>query len=118
MLTAIIGTKAYQSQQFDAQGKRIPVTYIQVGSLTVTSVKTGEKDGYDAVQLGFGSRRVKTISQALKGHLKKAGLENKPPRFLREVRLVSRERVNPEENLPGKVVNVSDVFKVNTVSIL
>lgn len=111
MLTAIIGTKAYQSQQFTPEGKRIPVTYIQVGSLIVTSVKTDEKDGYNAVQLGFGSRRVKTISQALRGHLKKAGLENKPPRFLREIRLTSGQE-KEEKNLLGKVVNASDVFNV------
>lgn len=111
MLNALIGTKKEQSQQFDSSGKRIPVTYISVGPLTVVSVKEKDKDGYSAVQLGLGTRRVKTIKKALVGHLKKAGLGETPPRFLREIRIKEQETNNKEQIQPGMAVNISEILQ-------
>lgn len=113
MLNALIGIKQELSQLFTPEGKRIPVTSISVDTLTIVSIKGEEKDGYSAVQLGLGKRRVKTISRALVGHLKKAGLGETPPRFLREIRLTS---AGEKEGIEvGKSILVSDVLQVGDV---
>ncbi len=57
---------------FSAEGKNIPCTLIETGPCVVTQVRTPEKDGYTAIQLGFGERKEKNTSAALKGHFKKA----------------------------------------------
>lgn len=71
MLTAIIGKKLGMSQIYGKEGEVIPVTVIQAGPCTVTQVKTKDKDGYEAVQLGFGD--AKKLNSPLKGHLKDLG---------------------------------------------
>ena len=57
---------------FSAEGKSLPCTVIEAGPCVVTQVKTQDRDGYDAVQLGFGVRKEKNTPNALKGHFKKA----------------------------------------------
>ena len=79
----ILGTKEEMTQMFTEKGGSIPVTAVKTGALTVTQVKTKEKDGYTAVQVGFGSQKEQRISKAIKGHLKGMG----PFRFLREFRM-------------------------------
>ena len=69
----ILGTKQKMVQFFDENGKSFPATFIQVGPVVVTQIKTKEKDGYSAVQVGFGSRKEKNINKAQKGHFKDAG---------------------------------------------
>ena len=64
------------SQIFDKDGNAIPVTLIQAGPLVVTQIKTKDKDGYEAVQVGFGDRKEKNIKKPQRGHLKKAGAKN------------------------------------------
>ena len=61
------------SQVWDEDGRVTPVTVIAVGPNVVTQVKTEEKDGYSAVQVGWGSRNPKNISKAVKGHIKELG---------------------------------------------
>ena len=102
MMNALLGYKISQSQQFTDDGKRIPVTMITAGPCWVTQVK--DMGTYRSIQLGFGT--VKNISKPLQGHIKKAGLEQKP-RFLREIRAASDEAVTL-----GAQIQVSDVFKV------
>ena len=57
---------------FSAEGKSMPCTVIEAGPCVVTQVKTQDRDGYDAVQLGFGARKEKNTPNALKGHFKKS----------------------------------------------
>ncbi|BDF72104.1 50S ribosomal protein L3 [Oscillospiraceae bacterium] len=73
MEKAIIGKKVGMTQIFDADGKVIPVTVIEAGPCTVVQKKTVEKDGYNAVQLGYGDVAEKKLSKPEAGHLKKAG---------------------------------------------
>ncbi len=68
----ILGTKLGMTQVFDDQARAVPVTVIEAGPCTVTQVKTVDTDGYNALQLAYGSRRK--INQPLKGHLAKAGV--------------------------------------------
>lgn len=114
MIKTILGTKITQLQTFDSDGKRIPVTKISAGPCWVTQVKTAQGDGYNAYQLGLGNRRVITVTNPELGHLKKAGLDKKPPRFLKEARIDSDlEQTATDNNLKtGDVIKVAEVFKV------
>jgi len=86
-MKGLIGKKVGMTQVYDEKGVLIPVTVIQAGPCVVTAVKTVERDGYSAVQLGFGSRRAKNVTKASQGHLAKAGLSgNELPAVLREFR--------------------------------
>lgn len=69
----ILGTKQNMTQLFDEEGKVHPVTVIKTGDMVVTQVKTKLKDGYEAVQVGFGTKKEKNINKALKGHMKDHG---------------------------------------------
>jgi len=117
MLNTILGSKKNMSQTF-VEGTRVPITWIKVGPCVVTQIKNIERDGYWAVQLGFGERNLKNTSKPLQGHLKKViqnskfkiQNKNKLPKYLREVRLDSK----PEFKV-GDVISVSDVFKKGDV---
>jgi len=74
------------TQVYDAQNVLVPVTVVEAGPCPVVQVKTVETDGYNAVQLGFGSQKAKNASKAESTHAKKAGLDV-TPRRLNEVRL-------------------------------
>ena len=76
-MPGIIGKKIGMTSIFSAEGKALPCTMIEAGPCVVTQVKTEDRDGYDAVQLGFGSKKEKNTPNALKGHFKKAKTEPK-----------------------------------------
>ncbi|MFR3788197.1 MAG: 50S ribosomal protein L3 [Agathobaculum desmolans] len=73
MQKAIIGKKVGMTQIFNADGKVIPCTVIEAGPCVVTQLKTEEKDGYNAVQLGFEDIKERKLTKPEMGHLKKAG---------------------------------------------
>ena len=101
-MKALIGKKIGMTQIYDEQGTLIPVTVIEAGPCVVTAVKTVERDGYDALQLGFGARKAKNLTRAEKGHLAKAVAVDeagKLPAILREFR-------GMEAAEPGTVLNV------------
>ena len=85
MKKGIIGRKIGMTQIFDEVGNVIPVTVIAAGPCVVSQVKTVEKDGYDAVQLGFADMKEKHANKPVKGHFEKAGAPLK--RHLKEFRL-------------------------------
>jgi len=76
-MPGIIGKKIGMTSIFSVEGKALPCTMIEAGPCVVTQVKTQDRDGYDAVQLGFGSKKEKNTPNALKGHFKKAKTEPK-----------------------------------------
>lgn len=86
MISSLLGKKIGMTQVYDAQNVLVPVTVVEAGPCTVVQVKTAETDGYNAVQIGFSSKKPKNASKAELNHAKKAGLE-RPPRRLGEVRL-------------------------------
>jgi len=102
MLKGLIGKKIGMTQIFDEQGVAQPVTIIEAGPCFVTQVRNPEKDGYTAIQLGFGEVHPKRLTGGELGHLNKKDLP--PMRFLREFR--SKEEANV-----GDKVTV-DVFAV------
>ena len=101
MKTAIIGKKVGMTQIFDEAGKVVPVTVIEAGPCTVTGKMTTEKEGYEAVQLGYEDVAEKKLTKPEKGHLDKAGVGYK--KHLKEFRL---------EDCAS--VNVGDVVKADT----
>ena len=86
MIKGIVGRKLGMTQVYDDEGRIQPVTVIEVGPCTVLAVRTAEKDGYSAVQYGFGTRKAKNVSKAVRGHVAAAGLQDTPPAVIREVR--------------------------------
>ena len=77
MRTGLIAKKLGMSRIFEADGTHVPVTVLSVDGLKVVSVRTLQKDGYAAVQLGTGSMKAKNVTKPLKGHFAKAGVEPK-----------------------------------------
>lgn len=69
----ILGTKEKMTQIFTEDGQVVPATLVKADPITVTQVKTDEKDGYSAVQFGYGQRKAKNISKPVKGHIKDLG---------------------------------------------
>lgn len=99
IMKMILGTKIGMTQVISENGVLVPVTLIQAGPVTVTQVKTVETDGYNAVQVAYG--QGKNLSNAVAGHVKKAGVEGLAPKTLREVRVDATE-----ENKLGDTLNV------------
>ena len=73
----MLGTKGKMTQVFDEKGVVSAATLVSAGPLTVSQVKTTDKDGYTAVQIGVGKAKVKNVSQAMRGHFAKAKVEPK-----------------------------------------
>lgn len=110
MLQTILGSKGKMSQTF-VHGIRVPITKVVAGPCVVTQVKTQDKDGYWAIQLGFSKRKIKNITKPLQGHLKGAiGKTKWAPKFLREVRFEK----DPNMKV-GDTVKASDIFKVGDI---
>jgi len=99
-MPGLLGKKIGMTSVFSADGKNIPCTVIEVGPCVVTQVKTVEKDGYAAVQVGFQEAKEKNTSKPMKGHFAKAGTT--PKRHLAEFKF------DEEHNL-GDVITV-DLF--------
>ena len=99
-MPGIIGRKIGMTSIYSAEGKAMPCTVIEAGPCVVTQVKTQDRDGYEAIQLGFGDRKEKNTPNALKGHFKKA--KSDPKSKLAEFK-------GFEELNLGDVVNV-DIF--------
>ena len=69
----LLGAKVNMTQVWDEQGNARPVTVVSVTPNVVTQIRTVEKDGYSAVQLGYGTRKAKNVNKAMKGHVKELG---------------------------------------------
>lgn len=120
MITTILATKRGMTQSWTEEGRRVPVTIVQAGPVVVTQLKTQDKDHYQAVQLGFGEKKIKNISKPIKGHLKKlqtektlpaqAGpylqIENILPRYIKEARITQAA----QDIDVGDVIKASDVL--------
>ncbi|HON87802.1 MAG: 50S ribosomal protein L3 [Firmicutes bacterium] len=102
-MKAILGKKIGMTQVFDEEGKLIPVTVLEAGPCTVVDVKTEDRDGYDAVQIGFGFVSEKRLTKPQKGYFKSKGVT--PTRYLREFRVA-----------PGSSQKIGDQVKVDVFS--
>lgn len=108
-MPGLIGKKIGMTSMYDTDGKNIPCTVIQAGPCVVTQVKTEAKDGYRAIQLGFGERKEKNTPAPLKGHFKKA--KTTPKQRLAEFSgyeedLTLGDEVNVEIFFEGEFIDV------------
>ena len=81
-MSGLIGKKIGMTSIYDASGKIVPCTVLEAGPCVVTQVKTVEKDGYDAIQLGYDEKKEKRTSKSMQGHFAKAGTT--PKKIVRE----------------------------------
>lgn len=108
----ILAQKEEMSQVFAEDGRVVPVTVLSAGPCIVTQVKSVEKDGYSALQLGFGDRAEKNLSKAVKGHLKGKGNF----RFLREERILDSETLSEGDTVTVSQFAEGDPVEVSGVS--
>jgi large subunit ribosomal protein L3 len=106
MINGLLGKKVGMTQLLQDDGTVVPVTVIQAGPCVVVQKKTQQKDGYDAVQLGFVEFiKPKRVNKPMTGHFKKANVA--PARFTREVAIVGDEGANPGDKV------MVDIFRQN-----
>jgi large subunit ribosomal protein L3 len=106
-MKGIIGRKVGMTQIFDEKGNVIPVTVIEAGPCWVTQVRTAERDGYIAVQLGFSETKPKRLTQGQIGHLRRNNLP--PLRYLREFRIKNGDAdVEEGQQIKADVFNTGE----------
>ena len=111
-MNGLLGKKLGMTSVFDDAGQVIPCTVIEAGPCVVTQIKTKDRDGYEAVQIGFESKPERLMTKPLKGHFAKAN--TKPMRIVREFR-----GNGVSEYQPGQEIKVAAVFaKGDTVSVI
>jgi large subunit ribosomal protein L3 len=113
-MPGLIGRKVGMTSVYSAEGKATPCTVIEAGPCVVTQVKTEDRDGYNAIQIGFGERREKNTPNALKGHFKKA--KTTPKSELAEFdgfeqELKPGEEVKADLFAEGELVSISGTSK-------
>lgn len=108
----ILGTKENMTEYFTENGESIPVTIINAGPTVVTQIKTKETDGYNAVQVGFGTKNAKNLSKAVKGHLKELGNF----RFIKEFRTEKDGEFKVGDTMDAGAFEVGDKLQVSGVS--
>lgn len=104
MSKGMIGKKIGMTSLFTPDGRLVPVTVLEVGPCVVTQVKTNDKDGYEAIQMGFMEKKAKKTTKPLQGHFEKSG--GKFFSFLKEFRVD-----NPAEYSLGQEIT-ADIFKI------
>ena len=114
MKKAIIGRKVGMTQIFDEAGKVVPVTVIEAGPCVVVQKKTADKEGYDAVQLGYGEVAAKKLTKPEKGHLEKAGVGLM--KHLHEFRLDDCSALNVGDVLKADVFKEGERVDVTGIS--
>ena len=113
-MEGIVGKKIGMTRVFDQEGQAIAVTVIEAGPCPVVQVKTKEREGYDAVQLGFGQKRKKLVTQPLLGHFNKAKVE--PQRILKEMRTENAGKFKVGQKLGVDLFSVGEKVRVTGVS--
>jgi large subunit ribosomal protein L3 len=107
----LLGNKIGMTQIFDESGNIIPVTILKVGPCVITQVKTTLKDGYDAIQIGYGNVSSKSLTQPELGHLQKSNLQ--PLKYLKEFHINTEK----DEFEVGQVLNVNSFSPGQLVNI-
>jgi large subunit ribosomal protein L3 len=110
VVVGLLGNKIGMTQIFDEVGNIIPVTILKVGPCIVTQIKTKSKDGYDSIQIGYGSVSNKSLTQPELGHLQKSNIQ--PLKYLKEFQINENcdfklgQVLNVDSFAPGQLVNI------------
>ena len=112
MISSLLGKKLGMTQVYDAQNVLVPVTVVEAGPCAVVQVKTTATDGYNAVQIGFSTKKSKNTAAGEKQHAAKAGLTD-APRVLSEVRLTDAPTLKV-----GDIVNVTTFTEGQLVDVI
>jgi large subunit ribosomal protein L3 len=112
MQVGLLGRKVGMTQIFEPNGTAIPVTVLECGPCTVLQVRTAERDGYHALQLGFDDKKRKSATQAERGHAKKVDAE--PKRYVREIRQESATDGVAE----GQILTVEVFNEIKNVDVI
>ena len=111
MQVGLLGRKVGMTQIFEPNGTAVPVTVLECGPCTVIQVRTAERDGYHAVQLGFDDKKRKSATQAERGHAKKVAAE--PKRYVR----VIRQEAAAEGVAEGQILTVELFNEIGNVDV-
>ena len=112
MRVGLLGRKIGMTQIYETDGTVIPVTVLELGPCTVLQVRTAERDGYHAVQLGFADKKRKSATQAERGHAKK--VEAEPKKFVREI----RQDEAAEGVAEGQILTVDSFQEIKRVDVI
>jgi len=113
-MSAILGRKLGMTMVFDDKGMCIPVTVIEAGPCYVTQIKSKDRDGYEAVQLGFQEAKPARVNRPETGHLKKAGV--KPVRHLREFKSAVLKSFELGSQVTCEIFKAGDKVKISGTS--
>lgn len=111
MRVGLLGRKVGMTQIYEADGTAVPITVLECGPCTVLQVRTEERDGYHAVQLGYADKKRKNATQAERGHAKKVSAE--PKRYVRELR-----QDGPTEVAEGQTLTVEVFNEIGRVDVI
>lgn len=114
MIKSMLGKKVGMTQVFTEEGSVVPVTVVEAGPVIVTQVRSDEKEGYKAVQVGFGKIAARKVGKPLAGHFSKAGVE--PMKYLREIRVDDTGDLEVGQEIKVDIFNVGDKISVTGVS--
>ncbi len=114
MVNKLFGKKLGMTRIFLEEGKSVPVTVLKVGPCVVTQKKTRDKDGYDAVQIGYQPRKETRVNKPLKGHFKAAGAGCFA--YLREVRMEHTDELELGHEIKSDIFSAGDTVRVCGIS--
>lgn len=113
-MKGILGKKLGMTQIFDENGVAVPVTIVEAGPCFITQKKTKDRDGYDAIQIGFGDIFEKSLNKPMAGHLKKSGTP--AVKYLREFQVADAEAYEEGQKIDVSIFTVGDKVDVTGVS--
>lgn len=114
MSDGILGKKIGMTQVFDESGIAIPVTVVEAGPCPIVQIKTEKREGYNAVQLGFGDLNEKRVNRPRRGHFRKANTT--PHRYLKEFRVNSTEGLSVGSVVDAGIFSAGDAVDVTGIS--
>lgn len=114
MVSGLLGKKLGMTRVFTEDGRWVEVTLVEVGPCSVVQRKTQAKDGYDAVQMGFGELKESRCKKPQRGHFAKSGVA--PRRFLREFRVEADDELKPGDEVRADIFRVGDRVDVSGTS--
>ncbi|RDY22709.1 50S ribosomal protein L3 [Romboutsia maritimum] len=112
-MKGILGKKIGMTQIFTEEGIVVPVTVVEAGPIVVTQIKTVEKDGYNAIQIGFGDAKEKSLNKPQKGHLAAANVLKK---HLKEFRVDSVEGYTVGQEIKADIFETGEAIDVTGIS--